>query len=348
MFGPSRYIARSMPSLLWPLLVGATLLLPGAHVTFDAPREELVIESPPTDIPAAMGTTPSMIDVPPSEAVIPTDVSLYSVRVDVVDSAGRVLPRTFLHHFNLTIPARRDLFLPIAQRFLAASKETPAVVLPRLLVGMPLERDTRVLVTAMLSNPTADARHGVRVRVTYGARRTGFFPLFRAYSWVMDAQFPDERHPEGSRAFDLPPGRSSFSWESAPAIPGVIVGVGGHLHDYGSGLELTDITTGAVLWHATVVRDASGHMLSLPVTRFYNWHRLGIHIDPTHRYRITATYDNPTGTTLHEGGMGSVAGLFIPDRGVRWPGVDSTDAVYRHDLAGVTELHDMSHMEMAP
>jgi hypothetical protein len=322
--------------------------LPRARVTFDQARELLLIESPPTDLPATAMGMPAMVDVPPSVAVIPTDLSLYSVRVDVLDSAGRALPKAFLHHFNLTIPARRDLFLPIAQRFLAASKETPAVRLPPLLVGMLLERDTHVLVTAMVSNATALVRHGVRVRVTYGSRPAGLFPLFRAYPWVMDAQFPDERHPAGSVPFDLPPGQSSFSWESRPAIPGAIIGIGGHLHDYGAGLELTDVTTGKVLWHATVVRDVSGHILSLPVTRFYSWRRLGIHVEPAHRYRMTATYENRTGHTLHEAGMGSVAGLFIPDRSVHWPGVDTANAVYRQDLAGTTEAHDMSHMEMGP
>jgi hypothetical protein len=341
------------------LLVAAVLLcsgaarqpsgeLPRAHVTFDRARQLLTIESPATDLPAGGGAMPAMVDVPASVALIPTDLSLYSVRVDVIDSAGRALPKAFLHHFNLTIPARRDLFLPIAQRFLAASKETPAVELPALLVGMPLERDARVLVTAMISNATPTPQHGVRVRVTYGSRPAGVFPVFRAYPWVMDAQFPDERRPTGSAPFDLPPGRSSFSWESRPAIPGAIIGIGGHLHDYGAGLELTDMTTGDVLWHATVVRDGAGHILSLPVTRFYNWRRLGVHVEPTHRYRITATYENPTGHTLHEAGMGSVAGLFIPDRSVRWPGVDTSDVVYRQDLASTTEPHDMSHMEMAP
>jgi hypothetical protein len=322
--------------------------LPRARVTFDPVRQRLVIESPATDLPVGMENMPAMRDVPPSVAVIPIDLSLYSVRVDVVDSAGRELPKAFLHHFNLTIPARRDLFLPIAQRFLAASKETPSVRLPALLVGMPLERDARILVTAMVSNPTPIARHGIRVRVTYGSRSAGLFPLFHAYPWVMDAQFPDERHPGGSPPFDLPPGRSSFSWESRPAIPGAIIGIGGHLHDYGAGLELADVTTGTVLWHATVVRDSTGRMLSLPVTRFYNWRRLGIPVEPTHRYRITATYENPTGHTLHEAGMGSVAGLFIPSRSVPWPGVDTGNVIYRQDLAGVTEPHDMSHMEMSP
>jgi hypothetical protein len=214
---------------------------------------------------------------------------------------------------------------------------------------MPIERGTPVLVTAMLTNPAATALHGVRVRVTYGAMTatsSSFWPIFRVYPWVMDAQFPDATDPTERPAFDLPPGRSSFSWESEPAIAGHMIGIGGHLHDYGTGLSLTDVTTGAVLWQATVVRDATGHMVSLPVTRFYSWHSLGIHIDPAHHYRITATYDNPTGHTLSHGGMGSVAGLFIPDRSTRWPGVDTTNAIYREDLAGTVRPDAMGDMDM--
>ena len=57
-----------------------------------------------------------------------------------------------------------------------------------------------------------------------------------------------------------------------------------------------------------------------------------MHIAPSHRYRITVTYDNPTGHVIPEGGMGSVAGLFIPDRGAQWPPVNTTDPVYQQDL----------------
>ena len=213
---------------------------------------------------------------------------------------------------------------------------------------MPLERDAQLLVTGMVANATPTARRGLRIRATLGTRRAGFFPLVRAYPFVMDVQFPDERHPGGALPFDLPPGRSSFSWESRPAAAGTILGVGGHIHDYGVGLDFTDVTTGAVLWHAVIVRDDSGRMVSLPVERFYSWHSLGKHVDPSHTYRITVTYDNPTGQTLHEAAMGSVAGLFVPDRSARWPGVDTASAVYRQDLATTLAPSDMSHMEMAP
>jgi hypothetical protein len=213
---------------------------------------------------------------------------------------------------------------------------------------MPLEHNTQMLVTGMISNATPVARRGLRIRATLGTRRAGVFPLFRAYPFVMDAQFPDERHPAGTLPLDLPPGRSVFSWESYPAIPGTILGVGGHIHDYGVGLELTDMTTGDVLWHATIVRDDSGHTVSLPVARFYNWHRLGIHVVPTHRYRVSVTYENPTGHLLREAAMGSVAGLFVPDPSAHWPGVDVDNVVYQHDLATTLAPTDMSHMEMSP
>src|ERR1700719_592329 len=75
--------------------------LPRARVTFDSLRQRLVIESPAADLPAGTAGMPAMVDVSPSVAVIPAALSLYSVRVDVLDSAGRALPKAFLHHFNL-------------------------------------------------------------------------------------------------------------------------------------------------------------------------------------------------------------------------------------------------------
>jgi hypothetical protein len=248
------------------------------------------------------------------------------------------LPKVFLHHVHLSDAGHRDLFLAGTLHLLAASKETPSVDVPALILGLPVTQGQRLITWSMLSNETPIAHHGVHVRMEIGCRLIthgilgSWFPLFRAYPWVMDAMFPDGRRPRSDRSFDLPPGRTTHSWESSPAIPGDIVGIGGHVHDYAVSLDFTDVTTGEVIWHVTPVRDSAGHVLDLPVTRFYNWHRLGVHIDPSHRYRITVTYDNPTAHVIPEGGMGSVAGLFIPDRGAKWPDVNIADPVYQQDL----------------
>src|SRR2546425_444614 len=208
--------------------------LPLATVRVDVGEQRLVIELPPVDLPAATPGHDTMVGLPLCHVLVPVSASLHSARVEVVDETGRVLPPDVLHHFNLSDPEHRELFLPIGLHLLAASKETPQIEVPRLLFGLPLER--------------------------------------------------------------------------------------------------ADVSGGRVLWHGEPISDGP-RVLAFPLTRFYNWHRLGLHIVPTHRYRLTAVYENPTGRLIPDGGMGAVAGLFIPDRGAVWPAVDTSDVLYRTDQA---------------
>lgn len=316
-------------------IIPSLAALPAASVTVDAPHQVLVVELPPMNLAASMPGEDAMLSLPAYQVRIPMDLALVSVQVVVLDSAGHELPRTFLHHLTLTDPVRRELFLPTQLHILAVSKETPTIVMPTLLLGLPMARGQRLLTIGMLTNPTLTAHHGVRIRATLGYRPLGFFPLFQVYPWGMDAMFPLGHPPDGTKGFDLAPGRTVRSWDSSPAVPGYLIGIGGHMHDYGVSLELRDVTAGKVLWYATPVRDSAGHVLSMPIAWFHTWHGVGIHIEPTHVYRITATYDNPTGHLLPDGGMGALGGLFIPDRGVGWPVVDTTNAVYQQDLYDV-------------
>ena len=322
--------------------------LPPTRVTMDREHSSLTIELPPVDLPGSTPDNESMVVPPTYQAVIPASGSIYQVHIEVLDSAGNVLPKEFLHHVNLTDPSRRDLFVPTLLHILAASKETPAVTIPKWLMGLPLEGGERLLVLAMLANPTTTAYHGVRIRVNLGYAPLGSIsPLFHVFPWVMDAMFPLGKRPHGSKAFDLPPGRSEREWEASPAIPGTIVGCGGHVHDYAVALEFSDATTGHVIWHASLVSDSTGRVVSLPVVRFYRWYRLGVHIVPKHKYRIKVTYVNPTDHVITDGGMGAVGGLFIPDRGTVWPHVDPTNAIYQQDFEDtMASADDMGGMEM--
>ena len=67
--------------------------------------------------------------------------------------------------------------------------------------------------------------------------------------------------PSGAHSFDLPPGRSSSSWEGAPAVPARLLAAGGHLHKYGTALRFEDVTTGEVIWEARPVsaRNVTRH-----------------------------------------------------------------------------------------
>src|SRR3989475_3800389 len=241
---------------------------------------------------------------------IPESGSIYGFRVQVVDSAGRELPDELIHHFNLIDPDHRELFLPISRRLLAAGHETGAVRLPGLLFGLPLRRGEHVVASAMVENLTAVTYHAARVRLVMDFTPAGRpWPFFRASPWQMDVAFP-----VGDKSFTLPPGRSERSYEGSPAVPGKIIGLGGHMHDYGRLIEFVDVTTGKPIYSAAPVTDATGHIRSVPITRLYGWTRLGAHIVPDHRYRVTVYYDNPTGQAVPDGGMGVVGGLFVPDR----------------------------------
>lgn len=308
--------------------------LPHATVLVDSRSHELVIQLPPVDVPAAGHDGEAMVGLPLCQVLFPLNASLHSSRVELVDGSGRLLPHEMLHHFNLSDPDRRELFLPIGLHLLAMSRETPAITVPRLLFGVPLARGQRLIAGAMLANSSGAAYRGVHVRLVLryvpGGRP---WPLYRTYPWAIDVQYPLGRPPTGSKAFDLPPGRTERFWEGSPAIPGTVLGLGGHMHDYGVSLELKDMTTGTVVWRGTPVTDSAGRVITFPLARFYNWRRLGVRVVPTHRYRLTAVYQNRTGRSIRDGGMGAVAGLFVPDRGAEWPAVDTGDTLYQRDLA---------------
>ena len=139
--------------------------LPRATVFVDSGAHQLVIQLPPVDVPAASGGGEAMVGFPLCEVLVPVDASLHSSRVEVVDGSGRLLPREMLHHFNLSDPEHRELFLPIGLHLLAASKETPAITVPRLLFGLPLARGQRLIAGAMLANTSDVAYHRVHVRL---------------------------------------------------------------------------------------------------------------------------------------------------------------------------------------
>ena len=315
----------------------------GARIFRDERAGTLVLDLAPIDLPA---NTPhhALAQPPVATLEIPENGFIYGFRVQVVDSAGHALPDELIHHFNLIDPDHRELFLPISRRLLAAGHETGTIRLPRLLFGVPLKRGEHVVASGMVENLTPTSFRQARVRLVMSftpAKRP--WPLFSASPWQMDVAFP-----VGDKSFPLPPGRSSRAYEGSPVVPGKIVGLGGHMHDYGRVIEFADVTTGEVIYRAAPVADSGGHIASIPIAMLFGWTRLGVHIVPQHRYRIAVSYDNPTGAPIPDGGMGVVGGLFVPDRGVPWPAADPADSLYQKDYRHYMRLDGGHHMmEMA-
>jgi hypothetical protein len=301
--------------------------------------ERFVIEVPLVSVGA--GRTER---TPVMRVDVPFAMSLYGFAVEVFDEAGRPLPPDRLHHIVLTDPNRRELFLPLALPIFAASKESPRPVLPRYRIGLLLPPSNRYLLGAMFANPEATPRR-MSARLVLSFVRPGrTVPLVHAYPWTMDVTYPLGK--EGGRHdFDLPPGQSVFSWEASPQTAGTILAMGGHAHDFATAIQFEDITTGKVLWKQTPIRGDDGRVERIPPTRFTRWYRLGVHIRPSHVYRVTVSYDNPTGQLIPHGGMGSVAGLFVPDRSERWPRLDPHDSIYLRQINNL--LSNMTSVEMS-
>jgi len=325
--------------------------LPPADVQVFLDRHEIAIDLAPIDLPAGMvhhdmaamaKPQGSMSErhahnpvYPPVMGVdLPFSGWMSGFRIELTDAAGRPVPSELLHHYNLIDPTHRELFLPIARRVLAAGGETGAVRMPRWLLGAPFVKGDRLVANAMLHNPTMQSYSGVRTRLILTYTDVGhWYPLVRAYPWQFDVAFP-----VGDKSFDLPPGQSEKFYEGSPAVPGKIVGIGGHVHDHAVALELRDLTTGKVIWRATPITDSTGHVVGMPQKKLIGWRGVGVRIRPEHRYRVTVVYNNPTGGTLPEGGMGVVAGLFRLSSDAKWPTADAGDSLYVRDLRHALRL----------
>jgi hypothetical protein len=278
---------------------------------------------------------------PPIRSVrFPRDAYLSGFSYEVLDAAGQVLPTAIVHHLNFISPDTRELLLPISQRLLAMGKETGSQSLPGWLLGVPVEAGSELVVSPMLHNPTGQAHQGVHVRVRLEYTEAGgAFPFLKVYPFQLDVAFP-----AGDKSVDLPPGTSAFYWEGSPVLAGRIMAIGSHMHEMATSIRLEDATTGALVWEGLPILGPDGETVEgVTIGKLYR--RLGVKIDPEHRYRVTVEYHNPGTETITAGGMGVVAGVFLPAGGAHWPEADVADALYtldrRHYMREVRGDYDL-------
>lgn len=343
-------LGRGLELLLLTLVVAATPL-PAQHsghvghddgpadapvafqVLHEPEHHDLVMLMGPMELPASGAT----MRLTTAHAVrFPVDGWLTGFRTRIVDGNGVELPRDVLHHINLVRPGRRELFMPVMQRLVAAGQETGKIEVP-FPFGVPVSEGDTILVVAMVHNPT-----GRPLRLTVEARLHYDTP-----EWLnrIDVQpfHMDIQPPPAGASFDLPPGRSTFSWEGSPAIDVAVLALGGHVHEHAVELRLEEIRPGRpdrVLWRVEPELEPDGRVAGVPRDRFL--HRLGLGLSRDRTYRIVAVYDNPTGRVIPGGGMAEIAGVVMPD--TAWPVPDTTNDTFVADYRSFTrhnpELRD--------
>ena len=321
---------------------------PRAHVSVREDRHEVEIVAGPFHVPSASPAADHHGDAEhdsmKSPLVVvpwPVDAGLTGFRMAAYASDGTPLPREILHHVIGVNFSRRQLVYPVAERIFGFGTETPDIKLPGFL-EVPLEQGDSLAVYAMWNNTTGEDIHEAYLQVTLpytdgdGGRERAL-PLY-----------VDTNNQIGGRtSYDLPPGRSTRAFEFELPVGGGLLAAGGHLHDYGVELRLEDVATGRVLTRLEPEVDAAGHVTAVGqkiYRRLFNLLDARIRLDAGVRYRIVGVYDNPTESTIPDGGMAHIVGLFVPDDLAAWPRRDPQDAQYRADLAGLPRAIEGAHV----
>jgi hypothetical protein len=251
--------------------------------------------------------------------------------IALADSAGRPLPRTLLHHLNVVNFERRQLVHPAYERLLAAGRETEDVRLPSG-IAVPLDEGDRLGLLVMFGASEAGAP-----RLVYATLRLPWTPARRSprplavVPLLMDVGFRAAK----TDAFDIPPGRSERSFEFTLPVSGRLLGLGGHLHDYGVALRLEEAATGRVV--AELRPRTDGRRVTAMPRKLYGVSGDGLRLRAGRRYRAVAVYESDRAETIPDGAMGVLGGIFAPDGG-ELPKSVAGDAALAEDAAGLDAL----------
>lgn len=223
----------------------------------------------------------------------------------LVDEAGRAVPGRLLHHVAIWNTERSDFLCPNKEEhiFGAGGEMNQWPALPGF--GYPVRQGERIRVNTMVHNPTGSDYPATYLEVRVQYERRGEGPPLRS---VYPAWF-DVKECGGS-SYDLPAGRDERSGRFRLNYSGTLLGVGGHLHDYGRRLELKHATRGETIATLDADLDEHGLLRSMPIADFSA--RGGLRLNKGDEVAVTAVYENP-GPTLPAGAMGIVVGYFLPD-----------------------------------
>ncbi len=331
--------------LVWSTLLAASALVaPGqvppasVSVTVDSSEHELTIKAGPYDLPnmppmdaRTMMNLGMAHDMPVQQFEWPIDGWFRGFRVDLVDAKGHPVPRHVMHHLIMVNFSRRQLIYSAAERLMGAGTETDGEITVPKTIGVPMSPGMKLGMYVAWHNDTGKDLDGVYLKLTMlwtpknqNPQPVNSMPIYMDVNLTVG----------GSNTFDVPPGKSSKSFEFTLPVGGRLLGVGGHMHDYGVSVRLEDAETGRVVTRVVATRDAKGKVTKVS-RKLYGVSGDGLKLKVHHKYRVVADYDNPTNETRIKGAMAHMVGLFVPDDMSQWPKIDPSDPAYQRDLASL-------------
>lgn len=271
----------------------------------DAARHVLTVRVGPLDLPAH-SSHHQVAQAPDQFLTIPFDGWITAYHPALRDDAGRPLPNHLLHHVAFYNTARADFLCPKKPEhiFGAGGEMNDWPANPG--IGYRVHKGDRILMGTMFHNPTATnyPKTFIEVRMEYqpaggGAELKSVYPAWFDVKGC------------GPSGYDLRPGKNTTADQFTLQYSGRLIGVGGHMHDYGQQLQLEDVTRHETIATLHSKLDPQGHIISMPVVLFTA--RGGYPLPKEEEVKVTATYNNLTGKPLPEGAMGIVVGYFLPD-----------------------------------
>jgi len=237
---------------------------------------------------------------------MPIEGWLLSYKPRLVNDRDETLPNELLHHVDLFNADRRN-FLCILEPelFFAAGSEMqewPEVGE----VGYRVLKGNRIRVKVMFHNSTdiSFPRTYIEVRMTYRLL-TDHPQLKNIYpAWIHIGRC-------GNYTYDLKPGENIDRTIINFPYSGEIIAFGGHLHDYGRELTLTNISRNEEILTVRPKLGPDGRRESIPIAIFPVGS--GYKVTRGDFISVVATYNNPTGRILPKGAMGIFLVYFSPD-----------------------------------
>jgi hypothetical protein len=310
---------------------------PQISIVVDSARGEVVITAGPYDLP---NMPPDMAEMHMGTPQVlrfdwPVDGGLRGFNLSMQTENGKPLPKSIIHHLIAVNFDRRQIVYQMVERLFGWGKETDPVLLPAG-VGVPLAKGQHLGVYAMWHNDSGHDIHNAYLKMTLA-----WIPKSRLQNPVLPLYVDVNNHIGGVTTFDVPPGKSTQAYEFEFPLSGRLIGIGGHLHDYGAAVRFEDAVTGKVLVRLKSDRDQNGEISK--VGRFiWGFHEEALPIEAHHLYRVVAEYDNPTGKNIPAGGMGHINGVFSPNDMSEWPVLDLANADIKRDIEALPTYSEMS------
>ena len=274
----------------------------------DSAARLVTIRVGPMTMPAHTSHT-SMPQPPDFAWNVSFDGWLLAYHPRLVDESGGAVPGTLLHHTAFWNENRADFLCPNKEEhiFGAGSEMADWAELPGF--GYRVTKGDQIRIETMIYNPTATSYDKVYLEVAIpyqelSSASGSSLDRRNIYPAWMDVQSC------GNSSYDVPPGKSEKSGNVTVKYNGFLLGVGGHMHDYGKQLVLRDATRNETVATLDAKSDLRGHLESVPVKLFVQ--QGGYNFSAGDVLIISATYQNPTGRLLPRGAMGIAVGYFVP------------------------------------